>query len=235
MTKPIYKFFMLLAACAVLHAQTTGEIKGTVFDASGGSVAKAKLVLTSKETGEARTLIADNEGRFAFNQLKIGLYEIRAEAPGFRNAVTETTVRSGEIATVAFRMEVGQVTEAVTVTDAVSPLDAANAQIQYAMDSKEVAEVPVTRNPILFALTAPGITPAPANSSFLNSGNFNSNGVRGRSNNITIDNITSTDISTTGNGGSQIGPLNFATVKEVKLITNNFSAEYGRNGGSQLQ
>lgn len=235
MHKPIHNFLTLLLAASAVFAQTTGEVKGTVLDSTGAAVPQAKLMLTSRETGESRSMTGDSEGRFSFRLLKIGAYEVRAEAAGFRNSVTDALVKSGEITTVAFRLEVGQVSESITVTDAVSPLDAGNAQIQYAVDSKEVAEVPVARNPILFALTAPGITPAPANSSFLNSGNFNSNGVRGRSNNITIDNITSTDISTTGNGGSQIGPLNFAQIKEVKLITNNFSAEYGRNGGSQLQ
>jgi len=69
----------------------------------------------------------------------------------------------------------------------------------------------------------------------LNAGNFNVNGGRGRANNITIDNITSTDITVTGNGGQQVSPVNFEQIQEVKLITHNFSAEYGRNSGSQLQ
>ena len=51
---------------------------------------------------------------------------------------------------------------------------------------------------------------------------------------MTVDNITATDISVTGTGGP-LGPLNFSTIKEVKIITNNFSAEYGRNANSQLQ
>src|SRR5262249_8951123 len=59
-------------------------------------------------------------------------------------------------------------------------------------------------------------------------------GGRGRANNITVDNITATDISNTGVGGQQTSTLNFEQIKEVKLITNNFSAEYGRNASSQL-
>src|SRR5262249_14531859 len=73
-----------------------------------------------------------------------------------------------------------------------------------------------------------------ANNPFLGSGSYNANGGRGRGNNVTVDNITATDISVTGTGGV-LSPLNFSTIKEVKVITNNFSAEYGRNASSQLQ
>src|SRR5262249_13607988 len=73
-----------------------------------------------------------------------------------------------------------------------------------------------------------------ANNPFLGSGSYNANGGRGRGNNVTVDNITATDISVTGTGGV-LSPLNFSTIKEVKIITNNFNAEYGRNASSQLQ
>jgi outer membrane receptor protein involved in Fe transport len=82
-------------------------------------------------------------------------------------------------------------------------------------------------------LTAPGIAPVSANNGFLGSGSFNANGGRGRGNNIMVDGITATDVSVTGTGGP-LDPLNFSSIKEVKVITNNFSAEYGRNATSQV-
>ena len=85
---------LLVASCCV-SAQITGHIAGTVLDSSGAAVSQARVSLTSQETGDKRQKIADAEGRFAFNQLKIGLYEIQAEASGFRQAVTESSVRSG--------------------------------------------------------------------------------------------------------------------------------------------
>jgi hypothetical protein len=224
---------LLLAASA--SAQITGTVQGTIADSSGASVPKAKLTLTHKETGESRAQSADEEGRFAFHQLNIGAYELRTEAAGFRQALTEVNVRSGEIATVLLNLEIGQVTESITVTDAVSPLDAANSQIQVSVEGSALRELPVARNPVLFALTAPGTVPVTANNPFLGVGSFNSNGGRGRGNNITIDNITATDIVSTGVSGDQISPLNFEQIKEVKIITNNFGAEYGRNASSQLQ
>src|SRR5262249_34878621 len=174
------------------------------------------------------------EGRFAANQLKIGLYAVQAEAAGFRTVVTETTLRSGETSAVNFKLEVGAASESVLVTDAVSPLDTTHAQIKVPIGGGRVQDIPVSRNPVLFALTAPGVIPVTPNNPFLGSGSYNSNGGRGRGNNVTVDNITATDISVTGTGGP-LNPLNFSTIKEVKIITNNFSAEYGRNANSQLQ
>src|SRR5512145_1084893 len=112
----------LRLACAVsvflaglLQAQITGDLSGTVTDSSGAVVPNAKVTLTSKETGATRAMNADGEGRFSFNLLPIGLYEVRAEAPAFRTAVAPATIRSGEETSVRFTLEVGQVTETVVV------------------------------------------------------------------------------------------------------------------------
>ena len=95
-------------------------------------------------------------------------------------------------------------------------------------------EIPVGQRPEpVSALTAPGVTPVSQNNPFLGSGSFNSNGGRGRANNIMVDGITATDVSVTGTGGP-LGPLNFSSIKEVKVITNNFDAEYGRNASAQV-
>src|SRR5216684_1085035 len=225
---------LMAVLCGGLSAQITADVVGAVTDQAGASVPGAKITVTSKETGETRVIMSDSFGRFAVNQLKIGLYSVQAESLGFRVAVTEALLRSGETSAVNFKLEVGQVSESVTVTDAVSPLDTTNAQIQVSIEGARVQDIPVARNPVLFALTSPGVTPVTANNPFLGSGSYNSNGGRGRGNNITVDNITSTDISVTGVGGV-LSPLNFSTIKEVKIITNNFSAEYGRNANSQLQ
>src|SRR5438046_7285553 len=207
-TRSSVVLLIFFAGYCPIPAQITADVKGVVTDQAGASVPKAKITVTSKETGESRVVPADEEGRFAANQLKIGLYSVQAEAPGFRTAVTEALLRSGETSAVNFKLEVGQVTESVTVSDAVSPLDTTNAQIQVSIEGAKIQDIPVGRNPLLFALTSPGVTPVTANNPFLGSGSYNANGGRGRGNNITVDNITASDISTTGNGGSQLGPLN---------------------------
>jgi carboxypeptidase family protein len=224
----LHWFLISSLACA----QTTGELRGTVSDPSGLPVPTAKVLLTSRETGERRSVNTDAAGRYAFSLLKIGEHSIAVEAEGFRRAVAVAVVRSAEVTAVNLTLEVGQVTEQVTVMDAASALDTQSAQVQESVESKRVAEIPVARNPNNLAATLPGIVPAPGG---FNSGSFISNGNRARANNITIDNITATDISVAGTGSTNNGPLNFSSIKEVKIITNNFSAEFGRNSGSQVQ
>jgi outer membrane receptor protein involved in Fe transport len=224
---------LLIALCGTLAAQITGELRGTVVDASGASVVQAKVTLKSVETGQTREQTVNAEGVFTFNLLQIGDYDVRAEAPGFNSSATRLLVKTGEIATVQFKLDVGQVTETVSVSGVVSKLDTESAQLQTSVVGEQIQEIPVNRNPNIFALTAPGVAPVSANNPFLGSGSFNSNGGRGRGNNITVDGITATDVSVTGTGGP-LGPLNFSSIKEVKVITNNFSAEYGRNASSQV-
>jgi carboxypeptidase family protein len=218
---------------AMMTAQITGDLKGTVLDSSNAAVPNAKMTLVSVETGETRHTSADAEGRFAFGLLKIGSYDIKTEVQGFRPANTRVNVRAGEISSLRFVLEVGQVTETLQVTDAATAVDVENAQIQVSIEGPKIQDLPVARNPNLFALTSAGVTPVSSNNPFLSSGSFNANGGRGRANNITVDNITSTDIQVTGTSGP-LGPLSFSQIKEVKIITNNFNAEYGRNSSAQV-
>src|SRR6185437_12166460 len=113
-------------------------------------------------------------------------------------------------------------------------LDVATAQMSQSVDSQTALDLPNQgRNPVALATLSPGIVPVTKDNPFLGTGSFNSNGSRGRANNITIDNITSSDISTTGS--SEFGTFSLDAIQEFKLITNNFDAEYGRNSGSQVQ
>ena len=122
-------FILALATVGALTGQITGDMRGTVYDASGAVVPRANITLKSAETGETRA-VETTDGNFNFALLKIGRYEIRAEAQGFRAATTVAEVKTGEIASVRFNLEVGQVTETISVTDAVSLLNTENAQLQ---------------------------------------------------------------------------------------------------------
>ena len=230
---PLRFLFLLTTFCLTAFSQITGDLKGTVTDSSTAAVTDAKVTLRSLETNETRTAASSGEGQFTFNLLKIGTYEIKVEKAGFRTSTAQAEVKTGEIASLRLALEVGSVTETVVVTDAAAKLDVENAQLQTSVTGEKIQEIPVGRNANLFALTAPGVAPVSSNNPFLGSGSFNSNGGRGRGNNITVDGITATDVSVTGTGGT-LNPLNFSSIKEVKVITNNFSAEYGRNSSSQV-
>ena len=229
----LFAIFLAVVFCVNVSGQITGTLRGTVSDPTGGGVPKATVTLTSLETKAVRTQAVNAAGEFAFELLSIGNYEVKAEAPGFSSSIAQAPVRTGEVSSVALRLEVGNVTQVIEVKDAVAKIDTDNSQLQEAIVGQAIQEIPVGRNPNLFALTSPGVTPVTQNNPFLGSGSFNSNGGRGRGNNIMVDGITATDVSVTGTGGA-LGPLNFSSIKEVKIITNNFSAEYGRNASSQV-
>lgn len=232
----------LLAICAMLLltampvlAALTGDLQGTIFDPKGLAVSQATVTIKNLATGTTRTLSSSDAGEFSSQQLDIGAYEVRIEKQGFRLVETTIVIRSGEVTRLNLSLEVGAVSEVVTVeASAATLLDVSSAQISTSIDSKTVLDLPnLGRDPVAYATLAPGVAPVSKDNPFLGSGSFNANGQRGRGNNITVDNSTATDISTTGSSGT--GTFSLDAVEEFKLITNNYSAEFGRNGGSQVQ
>ena len=196
--------------------QITGSLRGSVQDATGGGVPRASVTLTNLETKTVRTQPVNSAGEFTFELLLTGSYEVKAQAPGFSAAQTQAQVRTGESTAVVLRLEVGTVTTAVEVTGAVALIDTDNAQLQHAIEGQSVQEIPVGRSANNFALTVPGVAPVTQNNPYLGNGSFNSNGGRGRGNNIMVDGITATDVSVTGTGGA-LGPLNFSSIKFEEL------------------
>ena len=124
------KAIFTLLLCTVAFAQApVGTIAGTVFDESGGVVLGAAVRITNTETGLVRELKSSAEGQFSAPALPAGRYEVRSQMAGFRQTVREATVAIGSTTTVDLKMQIGAVSEVVTVA-------AANSQIAY--DSHKV-------------------------------------------------------------------------------------------------
>ena len=98
-----------MLSAGALYGQITGDLRGTVLDGSGGAVTSSKVTLTNLETGESRTTTVNSDGGFNFALLRIGSYEVRAEAPGFRVSTARGEVKTGEVTSVRFVLEVGSV------------------------------------------------------------------------------------------------------------------------------
>ncbi len=226
---------MLLLTGMPVLAALTGDLQGTVVDPNGAIVEGAKISVRNPATGVVREITSDSRGEFSSLQLEVGRYEVRIEKVGFRTSITNADIRSGEQTRLNLTLELGTVAETITVEGTTGPeLDVSTAQISNSFDAKEVQDLPnFGRDPLAYATLTAGVVPVSKDNPFLGSGSYNSNGQRGRGNNITVDNITSTDISTTGS--SETGTFSLDAVQEVKLITNNFSSEFGRNSGSQYQ
>ncbi len=234
-TRALGLTLLVFAMAIPLFAALTGDLQGTVLDSSGAVVVDAKVVVKDLGTGVTRTLTTNQQGQFAALQLALGLYEVTLEKSGFRGFATKVDIRSGEITRLPVTLEVGAPDELITVESETTPLlDVATSQVSTSLEYQTVVQLPIqNRDPVQFATLAPGVVPVTNDNPFLGSGSFNSNGSRGRGNNITVDGVTSTDISTTGASGT--GTFSLDQVQEFKLITNNYSAELGRNSGSQVQ
>ncbi len=226
--------FLLLSSITA-WAALNGDIEGIVRDATGAIIPSANVTITSVETGVQRTLISNARGYFIATLLPIGEYNVRVELASFRPNVQRVLVKSAERISLNITLEVGRVTESVSVTEtAVQLVNTTDAQLSVSIEEKRVKELPLaTRDPLVLATLSPGVVPVTAANPFLGNGSFNANGGRGRGNNITIDNVVSTDVSTTGGAG--FGTLSLDAIQEFKLITNNFNAEFGRNASAQVQ
>lgn len=227
-----------LLVCALpALAALTGDIRGLVLDPQNLPVEGAQVTLKNQDTGLTRVTTTDSSGSFSELQLDVGTYQVRVERSGFRvYSITNIAVRSGEVAKLRMPLEIGSVNQIVTVTSGADAyLDTASAQVAMSLDALTIQSLPtLDRDPVALANLSPGVVPVSKdNLNYLESGNFNANGQRARSNNITVDNAVATDIVTSEQAGT--GTFSLDSVQEVTLITSGLSAEFGRNSGSQEQ
>jgi hypothetical protein len=227
----------LLLWTVPLLAALTGDIRGFVLDPQNLPVENAQVTVKNIDTGATRVETTSSVGSFSALQLDVGNYRISVEKQGFRiYSLDNVTVRSGGVASIRVALQVGSVNERVAVeSGAESYLDAASAMVITSLNAQTVQNLPsLDRDPVALAQLAAGVVPVSKdNSNFLPSGSFNVNGQRARSNNITVDNAIATDIATNQQAGT--GTFSLDSVQEATLITSGFSAEFGRNSGSQLQ
>ncbi|HLH00565.1 MAG TPA: carboxypeptidase regulatory-like domain-containing protein [Bryobacteraceae bacterium] len=233
-TAPVQLALGLLLFGMLAFCQITGDILVNVSDQSGAAVPGATVTVKSMSTGLTREGTTDGAGQYRVAQLENGQYEVKVVHPGFASVTQVAQVSAGGVSTVPLTLSVSSTSEQVVVESQATPINTVNPQLQGTIESKAIVDLPLSTTGILgLAATMPGITPVTANNPFLGLGSYNSNGGRGRANNITLDGATTTDVSTTGSAG--LGTIPADAIKEFNLITNQFNAEYGRNSNSQLQ
>jgi len=228
---------VLLAGTNSVGAQaTTGTIEGIVKDNQGLAVPGATLTVRNVETNVSRSLASSGDGGYRFLNMPVGNYEITVELTGFARYVRDgITLAVNQVAVVEVELRPAALTELVTVSADAPLLNTTTAEVGVRFDTQRVAELPVmgSRNIFTLARSAPGVSELASGQTNFASGtseaNFSSNGARLRSNNIMIDGQDSNDPSVTG----RQQPINNTDiVQEIRLITNQFAAEYGRAAGS---
>jgi hypothetical protein len=224
----------LVAGAATLAAQsTTGTILGTVRDNQDAVVPGAMVTIRNVQTNASRTLTTEGNGVYRFLNVPVGAYEVTVELAGFSKYVRSgITVAINQDAVVDVQIQPASVTESIEVRADSPIINTTNAEVGVRFDTTRMAELPVTNSRDVFAvaLSAPGVSQLGSGQSAFASGtNFSSNGMRVRSNNFMIDGQDSNDPSVTG----RQQPINNTDViQEVRLITNQFAAEFGRAAGS---
>ncbi|MBS1823985.1 MAG: carboxypeptidase regulatory-like domain-containing protein [Acidobacteria bacterium] len=214
--------------------QITGDLQVLVSDPTQAVVVNAEVSIVHKETALGRKLGSGITGGARFSQLPLGSYQVKVEARGFANYTANALVSSGAVTTVKAQLEVQSTKQEVNVTESTPAVNMLNAQLQTTVEAPEIVTLPIARTGVLgLAAVAPGVVPVSPRNPFLGIGSFNSNGGRGRGNNITIDNATATDTGVTGVAGLGTVPLD--GIREFSLVTNTFSAEFGRNSSAQAQ
>ena len=227
-------------ACAPLVAQvTSGTIFGAVKDSSGAMVKDANVTITNPANGLTRTVTTSSGGEFSAPGLYPGTYNITVEAAGFKKLETTGIVLSaadklnaGELV-----LEVGATSQEVTVTADVGQiqLQASSGERSDLISSKQLNDVAMNgRNVLDYMKLIPGISGIPdlhVSSNIGQLGNFSVNGTRTNEHEYTIDGASNVD---TGNNGGTHVTLNTDAIEELKVLTSNYQAEFGKAAGGQL-
>ncbi|MGA2882634.1 MAG: TonB-dependent receptor [Bryobacteraceae bacterium] len=234
-------FLVFLLTASVLFAQfETSEVLGTVHDPSNASLPNATVTLTNQETGiEAKTSTNEN-GEYDFFNVQIGLYTVKVEHPGFSIAAApDIRVQVNARQRVDIVLQVGVVWDTVNVTSAASTLTTDSSEHSQVIGTQATVELPLNgRDPTDLALLATNTVKSPISISFGPTGTpregaFNVNGMRSTYNFFLVDGMDNTAYGTSNQGYSaQVVQLSPDALAEFRVITSNYSAEYGRVGGA---
>ncbi len=225
---------VFLLAPATWAQATLADILGTVRDPSGAAVSGAAVRVRNMSTNDTRETTTNTEGVFRVQFLPPGQYEVSVTRSGFSRYIQgPITLRVGQDVELSIKLEVAGMTEVVTVTADAGLVNTTNAEVGTNFDVKRIGDLPMApnRNILNLALQIPGVSQlSSGNSSFTSGGvSFSVNGMRTRSNNFMIDGQDSNNASI---GGLVQEINNPDTVAEMRIVTNQFAAEYGRAAGS---
>ncbi|MBI3264457.1 MAG: TonB-dependent receptor, partial [Acidobacteria bacterium] len=227
---------LILAFPSLTLAQTvTGTLQGTVTDASGGVLPGAAVVARSLDTAQARETVTNEVGYYVLPYLPIGGYTVEARLSGFRTiARQQVAIALNDTRVENFVLEPASVQQSVTVTAAAAPINTTTGEIKGSLTDQQLEDRPTqNRGSFLdFARDFPGFAENPTsgqNNPTASSGssiNFNGAGTRGAT--FQINGVNNDDSSENQNRQGAAT----STIKEFQVITNAYSAEFGRGYGA---
>ncbi len=223
--------FLLLLAVSGLAQVSTSRLEGLVQDSSGAVVPNAKVTALNDKTQARAETTSGPQGLFVFPSLLPGQYTVTVEAAGFRKAVhSAVALNVGQTVAENFALEVGAVTETVTVEANVERLQTSDSHMGRNITMRDIDVLPqLGRTPITLAVYQPGVQVRPDDVTF-----SRVNGLRGGSNNSKLDGIDVND-AVVPRLGLSLTANNTDSVGEFRIVTAGGKAEYGRNAGAQVE
>jgi hypothetical protein len=236
---PLFLLAFLTLVPATLPAQVLyGSIVGNVTDESGGATPGAAVTITQRETGASRDTITDSAGFYRFPNVQSGTYTVTVTLTGFRSfSRGDMPVTLNTATRVDAALQVGEVSEMVTVSASSPLLQTERAEVRAELKEREFVNLPVSlnRNYQYLFRVLPGFTPpAEAHSVPSNPSRalvFNVNGASRSSNNIRIDGVSTTNVWLP-HVAAYVPALE--SLETVNVVTNSFDAEQGLAGGSVI-
>ena len=237
-----YLCLMLLFCALQLRADVTGSIIGYVRDSSGAVLPNATLTVTQTSTGYTRTATTDGSGQYSILALPPGNYRLTASMAGFENGVIDNIDLSvNDALKFDFALKVGNVNQSVSVDASTVQVDTASTSMGTTINSSQILAMPLNGRSYLDLLSLqPGVAPtntnggyndrAPASGLYSSSGNVSTDGMPEFANAFLVNGA---DVNETKNMGAGLIP-DADSVQEFRLITNSFSAEYGKFTGSVM-
>jgi len=222
--------------CTPAWSQTNvGQITGLVTDSSGAPVAGCAVTATNVQTGLKQTVNTDGGGNYVFPSLPTGAYNLRVENRGFRPAESAGVILdAASRRTVDFKLEVGSVTDTVSVSATADQVQTTSGEISRTITSTQVSQIPLNgRNYSQLLQLLPGAvstTTDPFNLGLSTTGT-RINGIRSNSIYFNVDGADNLDNG--ANSNAIVNP-SLDTIAEIKVLTASYSAEFGGRAGAML-
>lgn len=242
-TKRLFAVFFCLLVCfagTLVYGQATASFEGTVSDKAGAVISGASVKITSQATGQIREAKTDDSGHYLIPLLAVGLYTIDVQAAGFAPAQQrDIRLQIDEHSELDFTMQPASVTTNVEVNATEVAVETSNPTLGQVITSEEVAELPLNgRNFVQLATLTPGTTQSTSPASFFTNAASSEAATRGA---FSLSSGGSreqeTDWLLDGNDNNQLDEGGIAIfssiddIQEFKVLTYNYSAEYGERAG----
>ncbi|MCC6263736.1 MAG: TonB-dependent receptor [Bryobacterales bacterium] len=240
MTRTVLSFCLILLLSALALAQSTSQqIAGTVNDSTGAVVPQAKVTATAVATGFSRTAVTSESGYFVIPNVPIGQYEVVVEASGFQKHIQKAVnLGVNDRLQLNITMVVGSLTESVTVSADAAMVESTTGEVGRVVSGEQAQQLQLNgRNYTQLLSLLPGVSTNSRSNFDLAAGygaavtNQSVNGGRTGTLSVYLD---GSDNLATGGGGHSFVNLNPDAVAEVKVLTSNYSAEYGQSSGAVM-